>query len=260
MPALSAGEQKWKDLYAALVEKGFELRPRYAPNGDTEHTPPLPVPSNIIDATDLQAGETVLLRLLAREEVQILEALRLEDPEFIIPLRKIIPFDAEQTLLVMPFAARLTDNLSFETYHDLIRASLCMAKAISFIHTKNIAHRQVRASDWAGDKRIRLERGARAKVQPKCYLADLSSAQRDSTQEDLAADVRRLKTMIKLWKNTYSQADGLSQLDSSEITTADDVVSALENLLKQADVPVFLRDSGGKFLRGLVLRFVGGRL
>ncbi|KAJ8509195.1 hypothetical protein ONZ45_g8608 [Pleurotus djamor] len=161
---LTEQELFWRDHYDWLLERGYELRPRYKPDWQPSWkgkkkrwyhcTDSLrPFHNSVLDATRTSDGELVVLKRtnksLFPHEADI--ALYLSsgpiaaDPHnHCVPVYEIlqVPEDDDLLLLVMPLL-RVHDDPRFDTIGECVEFFRQVFEGLQFMHQHNIAHRQV---------------------------------------------------------------------------------------------------------------------
>ncbi|KAF7323793.1 Protein kinase domain-containing protein [Mycena kentingensis (nom. inval.)] len=160
-PALGRldGEMFWVHLYPFLLERGYQLRPRYSPDwvpswsgifGNMDRVEDgiyLTVRAKVIDAVRLSDGQRVVLKRTkqASRELQILcflnDPRRREDHRNrTIALLDTIPLpDSDGALAVLPYG-REFDSPPFHCRSEFVEAMSQFLEGLEFLHENGICH------------------------------------------------------------------------------------------------------------------------
>ncbi|KAF9544081.1 hypothetical protein CPC08DRAFT_716567 [Agrocybe pediades] len=161
----------WREKYAWLKERGYQLRPRYAPDWKpswhkTKKTPftsadgfPLVFPQ-INDAIHLPSGQHVAIKLVYKSEhpteTEILchfssERLRKDPRNHCIPLLEVLrPLGDENdelVMLVMPYV-RPIQTPHFDTVGEVIHCIRTLFEGLQLIHEEHVAHRDLNTNNF----------------------------------------------------------------------------------------------------------------
>jgi serine/threonine protein kinase len=158
-----AGEVWWKEQYTWLLERGYQLRPRYdpawvpswkgKPSGSAlscEDGQSAPEPQ-ILDATRLSDGATVVLKRLSKDrsptEVEITTFLT--SPELSADPRNHCisvyetlqsPLEEKYSVLVLPLLRTFYDP-QFDTIGEIVSCLKQLFEGLQFMHENLVAHR-----------------------------------------------------------------------------------------------------------------------
>ncbi|KAI0351964.1 kinase-like protein [Trametes cingulata] len=156
---LLPSEVFWRERYRYLEEAGYLLRPRYAPNWEpswmgTNLDPTYCEDSimlryhQVIDATRQDNNELVAIKKCRNdnEELHIAQFLSsIKDPaNRAVPVYGVLPdpFDANLSLMVMPFLRRCNDP-EFSVVGEVVEFVDQMIGGLAFLHRLRIAHRDI---------------------------------------------------------------------------------------------------------------------
>ncbi|SJL11183.1 uncharacterized protein ARMOST_14586 [Armillaria ostoyae] len=148
----------WRGYYNFLLERGYQLRPRYHPDWIPSWKPGkevkaedwfcLPGRAVVNDAFALKTNSKVVLKLIYPEELPILRILN--SPALrSLPNNRAVPIldeihledDPDQRLIiVMPFLCWFFSP-GFETLHQVLDAFRQFLSGLAFMHEHHIAHR-----------------------------------------------------------------------------------------------------------------------
>ncbi|KAH9888332.1 kinase-like domain-containing protein [Cubamyces lactineus] len=156
-------EKFWQARFRYLNDRGYLLRPRYRPGWkpswqDTNLDPTfcedsiLLIDYQLMDATRLSDSELVAIKLFPkrRQEEQIAQFFSsISDPRnHCVKVHEILPDpqDPRLGLMVMPFL-RPCNNPEFATVGDVIEFVDQTLEGLAFMHSHNIAHRDIATSN-----------------------------------------------------------------------------------------------------------------
>ncbi|KAL5492972.1 hypothetical protein ACEPAI_4420 [Sanghuangporus weigelae] len=156
---LTNSEKWWRDRYSFLMKHGYQLRPRFRPGWIPTWVRKKKRPllcedghmnlhPKVIDAVRVSDGTKVAIKRLARQcdELSILEYLTseemLHDPRNnTVPLLDVISEDADPyAFIVMPLLINFT-FLPYTSVEEVVDFMRQMLEGLSFLHEKNVAHR-----------------------------------------------------------------------------------------------------------------------
>ncbi|KAI9069041.1 kinase-like protein [Trametes sanguinea] len=157
--SLAPQEVFWQERYRYLKDRGYLLRPRYAPGWrpswiGTRRDPTYCEDSirlihyQVMDATRLSTREAVAIKSFLRhgQELQIAQyfASIRDERNHCVPIHEILvdPHDSDLGLMVMPYL-RPCNNPDFSTVGDVIEFVDQTLEGLAFMHMHRVAHRDV---------------------------------------------------------------------------------------------------------------------
>ncbi|KAF5337143.1 hypothetical protein D9611_003047 [Ephemerocybe angulata] len=230
---LAKHEIYWKDRYHWLLEKGYQLRPRYHPDwvpawknntkltpGSTENGKTLPAKvvqtRFLIDAIQVKSNLDVVLKLVEThdsEEGPIVEYFS-KEPLASDPRNHSIysldvlqpPNDDLHTILVFPML-RPYDNPDFDTFGEALDFIRQVMEGLAFLHEHKVAHRDLRSSNLMFDARsMYTERYF-------CWAPDL--------KQDATTPISAKRTRTETWPKYYIIDFGFSKMYQFQETPKD---------------------------------------
>lgn len=188
--ALERREVFWRDLQPWLVERGYQLRPRFRP-GWTQSWKKGEHPwgyedgvssarRQVMDATRIADGEMVFLKRIRRRvhphEVKISELfssepLKSHPRNHCVPIFEVldVPNDDNLAILVLPFL-RQFDSPRFQTVGEGIEFFRQVFEGLQFMHQAHVAHRDCMGPNIMMDPRP---------IYPKMYHPQMTHRARD---------------------------------------------------------------------------------
>ncbi|KAF8978552.1 kinase-like domain-containing protein [Cyathus striatus] len=157
--ALNEGEKLWRQRYSYLLEKGYELRPRYRPDWrpswlNSGNDPAfcedgiaqfVPI---VLDATRVEDGSIVCLKLIDRkpDEPKLAsffssEALHQHSHNHCVPILDAFrdPFSSNMDFIVMP-ALRPFNDPEFANVDEVVDFVTQILEGLDFMHSNLFAH------------------------------------------------------------------------------------------------------------------------
>ncbi|KAJ6579204.1 kinase-like domain-containing protein [Mycena vulgaris] len=156
---LGQGEAEWAHYQPFLEEHGYMLRPRYRPGRvsevnlgrsplECEEAIPM-LGFDVLDATRISDGAQMVLKVVrtASTEAEIVEFLskQPDSQDHTIQFLELIPVceDPDRAFLVMPRMRQCSLPPWFATAREFIEFVQQVLEGLVFLHTNNIAHRDI---------------------------------------------------------------------------------------------------------------------
>ncbi|KAJ7676306.1 hypothetical protein B0H17DRAFT_945477 [Mycena rosella] len=156
---LGDAERYWVHYQPFLEEHGYRLRPRYRSGwisdmlrlgkGLLECEDSIGCWGGVLDATRIVDGVQVVLKVVhtISTETDISDFLKNEPgaENHTLPTLELIPMhdDPERAFMVMPLMRAVSAPPSFETAREFIEFLEQVLQGLAFLHSKNIAHRDI---------------------------------------------------------------------------------------------------------------------
>ncbi|KAJ7601857.1 kinase-like domain-containing protein [Mycena polygramma] len=148
-------EQVWAKFQPWLEARGYLLRPRYRPDWslppgtsplESETAIAAPNYANVLDAIRMSDGAPVVLKTVETGSADThISGFLTDEPgaaAFCVPIIDLLQFDDEWSFMIMP-RMRGCDTPDFETVGEVVEFVQQVLEGLAFLHSKNIAHRDV---------------------------------------------------------------------------------------------------------------------
>ncbi|KZT41064.1 hypothetical protein SISSUDRAFT_982569 [Sistotremastrum suecicum HHB10207 ss-3] len=156
----SQSELRWVGYQPWLKSIGYALRPRFQPDWEpswltsgipsvwSEDRVPMHIRGHVMDATRIEDGCRVMLKLLPTDSDELpvwqylsFPALQADPRNHCVPLLAAHPLpDTDETVLaVMPLLIYY-DEIPFETLGEMVQCIHTLIEGLAFLHEHNIAH------------------------------------------------------------------------------------------------------------------------